>query len=43
MLGLGRLKIGAWLAPAFLLALFAAFVLFPGSMMDKLYGVCFGI
>jgi hypothetical protein len=43
MVGIRRLNFGAWIAPAFLLALFAAFILFPGSMMDKLHGVCFGI
>ena len=43
MVGIKRLKIAAWIAPAFLLLLVAAFALFPASMMDKLDGVCFGI
>jgi hypothetical protein len=42
-IGIKRLKIGAWIAPAFLLLLVAAFAFFPASMMDKLHGVCFGI
>ena len=43
MVGIKRSKVAVWIAPAFLLLLAAAFVLFPGSMMDKLHGVCFGI
>jgi len=37
------LRVAAWIAPVFLVALVAAFVLAPWSLMDKLQGVCFGI
>ncbi len=43
MVGIQRLKIAAWIAPAFLLTLVAVFLLVPWSFMDKLQGVCFGI
>jgi hypothetical protein len=43
MVGIQRMRIAAWLAPAFLLALVAVFILAPWSPMDKLQGVCFGI
>jgi hypothetical protein len=43
MLALQRSRITDWLAPAFLLALVAAFLLAPLPLMDKLHGVCFGI
>lgn len=43
MVGIRRMKVTVWIAPAFLLTLVAAFVLFPSPLMDKLHGVCFGI
>lgn len=43
MVGIQRLKIAAWIAPAFLLALVAVFVVAPWSMTDKLQSICFGI
>ena len=43
MVGIQRLRVVAWIAPVFLLALVAAFILVPMSFMDKLQGVCFGI
>ncbi len=38
-----RIAVVKWLGPAFLLVLVAGFVVGPWSLMDKLYGVCFGI
>jgi len=36
-------KIISWLGPGFLLALVLIFLLLPFPLMDKLYGICFGI
>ncbi len=38
-----RVRITDWLAPAFLLALVAVFLLAPFSLQNKLDAVCFGI
>ena len=38
-----ELRAARWLAPSFFLALFAAFILLPFSLKDKLDAVCFGI
>jgi hypothetical protein len=38
-----RTRIAEWLAPAFLLALIALYLLAPFPFIDKLNGVCFGI
>ena len=33
----------AWLAPAFLVLLLAAFFISPGTTLEKFYMICFGI
>ncbi len=38
-----RTKIAAWVAPGFLVALVAVFVLAPWSFKGKLDAVCYGI
>jgi hypothetical protein len=38
-----RIRFETWFAPLFLLAVVLLFFLLPFPLMDKLYGVCFGI
>ena len=43
MVGIQRLRLVAWIAPAFLLALVAAFILAPWSFKDKLDAIPYGL
>lgn len=43
MTSIARSRVTTWLAPAFLLALVAVFLVAPWSLKNKLDAVCFGI